>query len=176
MSFIRMADLSWGNEETSLFISNFIKQDILRIILTNGVLYLYDLGKNKNVLDDIDDVVQATAKFLNIQVFYTDGVIVSVPECGDVSFNDFYDLVDCNMLRESFILSVKSCLWSLNKTIREKAILYLEKICMKSRKGMFGVVIPCPLNGVSDYELYALKRNTEFHIIESKVLPIVNSL
>ena len=160
-----MADLSLRNRETTLFISNLIKRDILQVLLTNGVLYLYNPG-NKNLLEDIDDVIQATAKFLNIKVFYIDGTVVSVPECGDVCFKDFYDLVDCNMLRESFILSVKPCLWSLHKTIREKAILYLEKICRRARKGMFGVVIPCPLNGVSDCELAILKKNTEFHILE----------
>jgi hypothetical protein len=85
-----MADLPFWDNKASLFISNYIKHDILQTVLTNGVLYIHAADKNKNIWKDIDDIVRAAAVFLNVDVFYTDGTYVSVPGCGEICLGFSY--------------------------------------------------------------------------------------
>lgn len=165
--FIRITSPSWGDEETSIFISNSIKKDILESILTNNVLCLYNHDKAVQAWDGLNDVVRIAARFLNVDIFYTDGVTVQIPECGEVNMKQLIDLVECHVLSlGSFILMTKPELWDLDETRRLDAVLGIENLCRQSRKSMYGVVISCPVNRASDYELWILKRNTQFQITE----------
>jgi len=155
---------SWKKDKTLVFVSGFAMKDILRMILTNGVLYLYKKG-NKKAWKDLDDVVRAAADFFKVDVYYTDGVVVWVPECGEISLRRFIKLIDCRMV-EPFIMSTKPELWELDETKRLNAVWDIETICILARKNMFGAVVSCSVDKASDYELCTLKRSTQVHITD----------
>lgn len=162
--FLQLHNPFRKKEGTLAFVSGFAIRDILRMVLTNGVLYLYEKS-NKKAWKDLNDVVHALADFFKVEVFYTDGAVVWIPECGEIDLEKFTKLIGCRVV-EPFILLTRPELWKLDETKRLNAVLGIETISIMARKNGYGVVVSCPVDKANNYEISTLKRSTQIHIAD----------
>ncbi|SFR11718.1 hypothetical protein [Desulfoscipio geothermicus] len=152
-----------GGKITS--VSQRLKQRLISDIINYNVLISIAGDSLTKKWDDVNDAVKIIAEYTGKNIYYTDGLNVSLFDDEIITLEKFTNISSCLFMFEPFILLVLPTTWYHETNFVEKIAKQIESLCVQSLNRRYGVVIVFPSNVIGGEKVkYRLQKFTHTHI------------